>query len=103
MVDNVPEEVKKERLQRLNAVVQEYSGKALSNLVGETVEVLVEGTSKRRDDVLAGYTRKNRLVNFQAPKELIGQLVKVKIVEATSYSLRGEFVEVVKNEKVDAQ
>ena len=103
MVDNVPEEVKKERLQRLNAVVQEYSNKALMNLVGETVEVLVEGTSKRRDDVLAGYTRKNRLVNFKAPKELIGQLVKVKIVEAASYSLRGEFVEVVKNEKVDAK
>lgn len=69
---------------------------------GEIVEVLVEGTSKRRDDVLAGYTRKNRLVNFKAPTALIGQLVKVKITEATSYSLTGEFVEVVKNEKVEA-
>ncbi|MFJ7730347.1 tRNA (N6-isopentenyl adenosine(37)-C2)-methylthiotransferase MiaB [Lysinibacillus sp. NPDC097231] len=102
MVDNVPEEVKKERLQRLNEVVGEYSRKALERLKGEIVEVLVEGTSKKRDDVLAGYTRKNRLVNFKAPKEFIGQLVKVKIVEATSYSLSGEFIEVVKNEKVEA-
>ncbi|HBI99848.1 MAG TPA: tRNA (N6-isopentenyl adenosine(37)-C2)-methylthiotransferase MiaB, partial [Lysinibacillus sp.] len=102
MVDNVPEEVKKERLQRLNEVVGEYSRKALERLNGEVVEVLVEGTSKRRDDVLAGYTRKNRLVNFKAPAEVIGQLVKVKIIETTSYSLTGEFLEVVKNEKVEA-
>jgi len=102
MVDNVPEEVKKERLHRLNEVVGEYSRKALEGLKGEIVEVLVEGTSKKRDDVLAGYTRKNRLVNFKAPADLIGQLVKVKIVEATSYSLSGEFVEIVKNEKVEA-
>ncbi len=68
----------------------------MAGLEGEIVEVLVEGTSKRRENVLAGYTRKNRLVNVKAPAELIGQLVKVKIIEATSYSLRGEFVEVVK-------
>lgn len=102
MIDNVPEEVKKERLQRLNEVVGEYSRKALERLNGQVVEVLVEGTSKRRDDVLAGYTRKNRLVNFKAPAEVIGQLVKVKITETTSYSLTGEFLEVVKNEKVEA-
>lgn len=96
MVDNVPEEVKKERLHRLNAVVGEFSRKALESYVGQEVEVLVEGTSKKRDDVLAGYTRKNKLVNFPAPAEYIGKLVKVKIVEAAQYSLRGEFVEEVK-------
>lgn len=101
MVDNVPEEVKKQRLQRLNEVVAEYSRKSLEGLKGQIVEVLVEGTSKRREDVLAGYTRKNRLVNFKAPAHLIGQLVNVKIIEASSYSLSGEFVEVVKNEKVE--
>lgn len=96
MVDNVPLEVKKERLQRLNAVVQEFSSKALKAYEGQVVEVLVEGSSKKRDDVLAGYTRKNKLVNFAGDKELVGQLVKVKILEAKSYSLRGEFVEVIK-------
>ena len=96
MVDNVPLEVKKERLQRLNAVVAEFSNAALQKLEGEVVEVLVEGSSKKRDDVLAGYTRKNKLVNFVGPDDLVGKLVKVKILEAKNYSLRGEFVEVVK-------
>ena len=99
MVDNVPDDVKKERLHRLNAVVAEYSAKALKALEGEIVEVLVEGSSKRRDDVLAGYTRKNRLVNFEGEANLIGKLVKVKVIEAKSHSLMGEFVEEVK-EKV---
>ncbi|WP_413365705.1 tRNA (N6-isopentenyl adenosine(37)-C2)-methylthiotransferase MiaB [Lysinibacillus sp. 3P01SB] len=102
MVDNVPEEVKKERLQRLNAVVAEFSTNALKKYEGQVVEVLVEGSSKKRDDVLAGYTRRNKLVNFAGPKELVGQIVKVKIMEAKSYSLRGEFVEVVKQTEVHA-
>lgn len=100
MVDNVPEEVKKERLQRLNAVVAEFSTNALKQYEGKIVEVLVEGSSKKRDDVLAGYTRRNKLVNFDGPKELVGQVVKVKINEAKAYSLRGEFVEVVKQAEV---
>lgn len=95
MVDNVTEEEKKDRLHRLNAIVGEYSAKALKDLEGQTVEVLVEGSSKRRDDVLAGYTRKNRLVNFKADPKYIGKLVNVKILEAKSYSLMGEFVEEV--------
>ncbi len=85
-------------MHRLNAVVAEYSAKALKDLEGQIVEVLVEGSSKRRDDVLAGYTRKNRLVNFEADPKYIGKLVHVKILEAKSYSLMGEFVEEVTEE-----
>lgn len=93
MVDNVPESVKKERLHRLNEVVSEYSSKALKQLEGEVVEVLVEGSSKKRDDVLAGYTRRNRLINFKGSQDLVGKVVKVKVLEAKSYSLVGEIVE----------
>lgn len=92
MQDNVPDDVKKDRLDRLNDVVREYSAKALEQLVGTEVEVLVEGSSKRRDDVLAGYTRKNRLVNFEGPADSVGKLVTVKIIEAKSHSLVGEFI-----------
>ncbi|MBS7345525.1 MAG: tRNA (N6-isopentenyl adenosine(37)-C2)-methylthiotransferase MiaB [Caryophanon sp.] len=98
MVDNVSDEEKKNRLHRLNEVVAEFSGAALKKLEGQVVEVLVEGSSKRRDDVLAGYTRSNRLVNFEtdvAPEELVGKLVNVRIVEAKTHSLLGEFVNVV--------
>jgi len=52
--------------------------------------------------VLAGYTRKNKLVNFVAPKEVIGKLVKVKVTEAKTWSLQGELIEVVSSQEVNA-
>ncbi|RXY90221.1 tRNA (N6-isopentenyl adenosine(37)-C2)-methylthiotransferase MiaB, partial [Klebsiella pneumoniae] len=60
---------------------------------GQIVEVLVDGESKNNPEVLAGYTRTNKLVNFVAPKSLIGQLVKVKVTDAKTWSLNGELVE----------
>jgi tRNA-2-methylthio-N6-dimethylallyladenosine synthase len=93
MNDNVPMEVKKERLQRLNAVVKEYSAEAMKNYKGQVVEVLVDGESKKNPDILAGYTRRSKLVNFKAPKTAIGKIVKVKITDAKSWSLDGEMVE----------
>lgn len=100
MVDNIPLAVKKERLQRLNEVVGEYCGKAMKQFEGQIIEVLVEGESKRNANVLAGYTRKNKLVNFVAPREVIGQLVNVRITEAKTYSLAGEFIEVASSHEV---
>ncbi len=94
MTDNVPMEVKKERLQRLNDVVNEFSAEALKKYEGKVVEVLVDGESKKNENVLAGYTRRNKLVNFEGPKEVIGNIVKVKITDAKSWSLFGEFIEV---------
>lgn len=93
MQDNVPLEVKKERLQRLNDLVNEIAAEKMKAFEGQVVEVLVEGESKNNPDVLAGYTRKNKLVNFSAPKSVIGKLVKVKITEARTWSLNGEMVE----------
>ncbi len=93
MKDNIPMEVKKERLQRLNDLVNELSKKAMEKYEGQVVEVLVEGESKNNPDVLAGYTRRNKLVNFSGPKSAIGKLVKVKITEAKTWSLNGEMVE----------
>jgi tRNA-2-methylthio-N6-dimethylallyladenosine synthase len=93
MKDNVPMEVKKERLQRLNALVNEMSAKAMKKYQGQTVEVLVEGESKNNPEVLAGYTRKNKLVNFKGPKSAIGKIVSVNITDAKTWSLNGEMVE----------
>ncbi|MBD8007557.1 tRNA (N6-isopentenyl adenosine(37)-C2)-methylthiotransferase MiaB [Bacillus norwichensis] len=93
MKDNVSMEVKKERLQRLNQLVNELSAKAMKKFEGQVVEVLVEGESKNNPDVLAGYTRKNKLVNFKGPKSAIGQLVNVKIVEAKTWTLDGVMIE----------
>lgn len=58
MKDNVPTEVKKDRLQRLNKKVGQYSEKAMQHYEGQVVTVLCEGTSKKDETVLAGYTEK---------------------------------------------
>ncbi|WP_270181911.1 tRNA (N6-isopentenyl adenosine(37)-C2)-methylthiotransferase MiaB [Alkalihalobacillus sp. CinArs1] len=93
MKDNVPMEVKKERLQRLNALVNDMAAKKNAAYEGEIVEVLVEGESKKNPDVLSGYTSRNKVVNFRAPKSLIGELVQVKITKAKTWSLDGEYIE----------
>ncbi len=100
MKDNVPMEVKKERLQRLNALVNEIAAQKNKEYEGKIVEVLVEGESKNNPDVLAGYTRKNKLVNFVGPKSAIGKIVKVKITEAKTWSLDGEMVEDIETVEV---
>ncbi|WP_342512529.1 tRNA (N6-isopentenyl adenosine(37)-C2)-methylthiotransferase MiaB [Sporosarcina sp. FSL K6-1522] len=100
MVDNIPMDVKKERLQRLNKLVNDFSAEAMKPYNGKIVEVLVEGESKRNPEVLAGYTEKNKLVNFRAPQSVIGEIVQVKIIEAKTWSLDGEFIGVVEKEKV---
>ncbi|WP_285766667.1 tRNA (N6-isopentenyl adenosine(37)-C2)-methylthiotransferase MiaB [Peribacillus sp. SI8-4] len=93
MQDNVPMEVKKERLQRLNALVNETCALKMKEYGGQVVEVLVEGESKKNSEVLAGYTTKNKLVNFKGPKSAIGQIVKVKITGTKTWSLNGDMVE----------
>ncbi|OEL02556.1 tRNA-2-methylthio-N(6)-dimethylallyladenosine synthase MiaB [Staphylococcus succinus] len=92
MKDNVPTDVKKERLQRLNKKVSYYSEQAMKRYEGQIVQVLCEGASKKDEHVLAGYTSKNKLVNFKAPNEMIGQLVDVQVDEAKQYSLNGTFL-----------
>ncbi|WP_017471955.1 tRNA (N6-isopentenyl adenosine(37)-C2)-methylthiotransferase MiaB [Amphibacillus jilinensis] len=91
--DNIPMEVKKERLQRLNALVNEQSKSAMEKYEGQIVKVLVEGESKKDPEVLSGYTERNKLVNFKASKTLIGKIVPVKITKAKTWSLDGELVE----------
>lgn len=90
--DNVPLDVKKDRLYRLNEKVTHYSSLAMEKYQDRVLKVLVDGTSKKNDEVLSGYSEENKLVNFAGPKELIGEIVEVKIVETKSWSLNGELV-----------
>ncbi|WP_062105008.1 tRNA (N6-isopentenyl adenosine(37)-C2)-methylthiotransferase MiaB [Bacillus niameyensis] len=100
MQDNVSMEVKRERLQRLNDLVNEYSRKAMESFEGQTLEVLVEGESKNNPEILSGYTRKNKLVNFRGPKSAIGKLVMVKIKKAKTWTLDGEMVDISESVEV---
>jgi len=92
MEDNVPMEVKKERLQRLNSTIKEYSRIGSEKFLGQVVEVLVEGASKNNDQVLAGRTRTNKLVHFEGSEDLIGEFVHVQITDSKSFYIKGELV-----------
>ncbi|MBJ6364111.1 tRNA (N6-isopentenyl adenosine(37)-C2)-methylthiotransferase MiaB [Paenibacillus sp. MAHUQ-46] len=92
MEDNVPAEVKKERLQRLNDLLGDVAKKANDQMKDQIVEVLVEGESKTRSDVLSGRTRTNKLILFEGPKSLIGKMVNVKITGPQTWLLKAELV-----------
>ncbi|WP_434290984.1 tRNA (N6-isopentenyl adenosine(37)-C2)-methylthiotransferase MiaB [Clostridium botulinum] len=88
--DQVPEDVKHKRFNRLVEVVNEISAKKNKAYEGKIEEVLVEGTSKNDENKLMGRTRTGKLVNFIGDKDSIGEFVNVKIIKANSFSLTGE-------------
>ncbi len=88
--DDVPEEVKLRRLNELIALQNEISAERNALQVGKTVEVLVEGTSKRSRDQLFGRTEQNRVVVFDRDRYHIGDRVMVKITSSSSATLKGE-------------
>ncbi len=91
--DDVTDETKKLRLQRLKQRLDELT-MAVSNSMVDTVQtVLVEGVSKKNPLQMTGRTENNRVVNFTAHPRLAGQFVDVKITEALPNSLRGRLVE----------
>lgn len=92
MEDNVPMEVKKARLQRLNDLLGEIAKEENDKLQDAIVEVLVEGESKTRSDVLSGRTRTNKLVLFEGPKTLIGQFVQVRVTAPQTWLLKAELI-----------
>jgi tRNA-2-methylthio-N6-dimethylallyladenosine synthase len=91
--DQVPEEVKASRLARLQAVQDELTHQAQSRLLGQDLEVLVEGHSKRSPLELGGRLRTNQIVNFIGPQELVGRLARITITEAHPHSLKGRWVQ----------
>ena len=93
MEDDISMETKEQRLYRLNEMVTEKAYKKNQRFLGEVVEVLVDGTSKRDDNMLTGYTEHQKLINFKGNPEHIGQIVKVKITEVKTWALKGEEVE----------
>ena len=94
--DNTPAEVKSARLSRLQKRIDELAQVVSKAMVGSVQRVLVEGTSKKDANELAGRTDNNRIVNFAAGSanstRLINTFVDVRITSALSHSLRGEIV-----------
>ena len=88
MADQVPDEVKRDRIERLVDVVQRVAHARNEQRVGRDEEVLVEGTSRTDPSLLRGRTRRNTTVNFTGIAAA-GELVDVRIEAATSTTLRG--------------
>ena len=92
LADPTPESEKEERLQRLNERVNHYFLENNKKLVGSSLEVLVEGISEKKN-MYYGYSDTNKLINFSSDKDIkAGDLVKVKITSAKTWSLDGEVV-----------
>lgn len=92
MKETVSEEVKMDRLHRLNEVVNKYSNERNKTYEGKIVKCLVIGLSDKDDTKVCGYTENMKLVNIEGDKSLIGKISNVKITDAKSFSLDGVYV-----------
>jgi len=91
--DDVPFGVKQQRLAQLQARLNEIERKHNHAMVGTIQNILIEGVSRKNSAELSGRTENNRVVNFSAPTDMIGQLAPVRITETRTNSLRGELAE----------
>jgi len=90
MPDQLPEEVKMQRLYELLKIQDEISVTKNRAMTGTIHEVLVEGRNPKDESQLLGRTDTNKIVFFKGETDLIGQIITVKIIDAGNWSLRGE-------------
>jgi len=90
--DQLPQSVKKERLAALLQLIEGRAIKKKNELVGQRVQVLIEGTDRKTQKRLQGRTRGNHIVNLDGPREWIGHEIEVEIIAAGHWSLLGEAV-----------
>lgn len=88
--DDTPHAVKLKRLQQMQKVLEAQSTAVSESMVGTVQRVLVEGFSRKDENELMARTDNNRVVNFPAGPDLIGQFVNVRITQAMHFTLRGE-------------
>ena len=93
MKDNVLMETKKQRFNKLTAVIAKNELEKYKTYENKVVKVLVEGPSKKNPEILSGYTEDMKLVNFKGDISKVGQLVNVKITKAKTFTLEGEEVD----------
>ena len=91
-MEQLPVEVRKERLQRIIDLQLEHTHEQMSKRVGSTVMVLVEGVSRDDKSELLGQTEQHEKIAFKAESRLIGTFVNVKITELSGNTFRGEMI-----------
>ncbi len=93
MENQIPEEVAKERFQRLLATIRETSSKLVKEDEGKTAEILVEEVNGQDNSLMTGRLSNNVLVHFKGTEELIGNIVTVKLAECKGFYYIGEMME----------
>ena len=90
-MEQIPVDIKKERLQRIIDLQLEHTHEQMSKRVGKTVKVLVEGVSRDDKSELLGQTEQHEKIAFKADKSIIGTFVQVKIKSLNGNTFKGEF------------
>ena len=90
--DDTPAEVKLQRLQTLQAVIEAKGDLYAAGMLGQIEPVLIEGSARKNPTELMGRTSNNRVVNFAGPASLIGDIYQVRITQTNPHTLRGELV-----------
>ena len=88
--DNVSMTEKKQRLNFLQETINELSKNKSKKMVGKEVEILVESTSSKYNNMVTGRTKNNKMINIPGNKDLIGKILDIKITELNNKSLKGE-------------
>ena len=88
--NQIPEEIKHERFNRLVDVINRISAEKNAEYVGRIEKVLVDGPSKNNSKTYGGRTESFKLVNFRGTPDMIGQVIDVLIIGANTFSLEGE-------------
>ncbi len=92
LVDDVPQQLKQQRLEILQTRINELARDISSLMIGSVQKVLVDRPARKNPDQLSGRTENNRVVNFDGPQWLMGRFVDVEITMALPNSLRGRYV-----------
>ena len=90
MENQIPEEIKHKRFERLKKLYDENVSKNNEKFIGKVEKILVDGESKNNENMFTGRNDANKVIIFEGSKDLIGKMINVKITEEHKWYLKGE-------------
>jgi tRNA-2-methylthio-N6-dimethylallyladenosine synthase len=92
--DNISDEIKKERLCYLKETINSLSKNRSKTIIGEKIEILVEGISSKYNDMVVGRSKNNKIINIAGNSTLIGEILNIKVTELDNKTLKGEILNI---------
>ncbi len=90
MANQIPENIKHERFDKLKVLFEKQVEENNKKYIGTIQKILVEGISKNNSNTLTGRTNSNKVVIFEGEKNLIGQVINIKIISEHKWYLKGK-------------